>query len=47
MCPSGGTAHREVFEADPRSVFAVRSLDGMDPDRLAEHREAAAPWLGR
>ncbi|WP_134773054.1 cryptochrome/photolyase family protein [Ornithinimicrobium flavum] len=39
--------HREAFEANPRSSFAVRSLDGMDEAKIAAHREAAAPWLGR
>ena len=39
--------HREAFEANPRSGFAVRTLEGMDPQKLAAHREAAAPWLGR
>ncbi|MDO5739446.1 MAG: cryptochrome/photolyase family protein, partial [Ornithinimicrobium sp.] len=39
--------HREAFEANPRSGFAVRSLDAMDPDKRAAHRAAAAGWLGR
>ncbi|MFK5633988.1 cryptochrome/photolyase family protein [Ornithinimicrobium sp. LYQ103] len=37
--------HREVFEANPRASFAVRTLDGLDDGRRAQHRAAAAPWL--
>ncbi|WP_010147044.1 cryptochrome/photolyase family protein [Serinicoccus profundi] len=39
--------HREVFEANSRSGFAVRSWDGMASDKQRAHRDAAAPWLGR
>ncbi|MFK5584063.1 cryptochrome/photolyase family protein [Serinicoccus sp. LYQ131] len=39
--------HRDVFEANPRSGMAVRSWDGMDPEKQRAHRDAAGPWLGR
>lgn len=39
--------HRDVFEANSRSGFAVRSWDGMDEAKRQAHRAAAAPWLGR
>jgi deoxyribodipyrimidine photolyase-related protein len=39
--------HREGFEANPRSSFAVRTYDRMDDSRKRELAAAAAAWLGR
>jgi len=38
--------HREVFERNPRSGFAVRTYDGLDPAKKAEHTRRASAWLG-
>jgi deoxyribodipyrimidine photolyase-related protein len=38
--------HREVFERNARSGFAVRTYDGLDPATKARHTRNAAPWLG-
>ncbi|MGB3740396.1 MAG: cryptochrome/photolyase family protein [Pontixanthobacter sp.] len=39
--------HRDVFEANTRSNFAARTWDGMADEKKQQHRESAAPWLGR
>ena len=38
--------HREVFERNARSNFAVRTYDGFDAATKARHTRNAAPWLG-
>ena len=38
--------HRAVFERNPRSGFAVRTYDGFDSTRKAEHARRASAWLG-
>ena len=38
--------HREVFERNPRSGFAVRTYDGFEPAKKATLTRRAAPWLG-
>ena len=38
--------HREVFERNPRSGFAVRTYDGLDPAKKSEHTRRASAWLG-
>lgn len=37
--------HRDVFERNPRSGFAVRTYDGFDSSRKAALTRRAAPWL--
>jgi deoxyribodipyrimidine photolyase-related protein len=39
--------HREGFESNPRSSFAVRTYDRMDDARKKELTETARRWLGR
>lgn len=39
--------HRDVFERNARSGFAVRTYDGLDAATKARHTRNAAPWLGR
>lgn len=37
--------HREVFERNPRSGFAVRTYDGFDSAKKAALTRRASPWL--
>ncbi|RLV49205.1 cryptochrome/photolyase family protein [Nocardioides mangrovicus] len=37
--------HRDVFEHNARSNFAVRHYDGLDAAKKAAHTKAASPWL--